>query len=249
MLIRARYDGKITTLDYDPRYVILLHYIFLINTHNNNYNKFTSLISLGIDTLLTKIKSITIDNIVLVDFGGYVITTHEDLEDIKVVEISDANSDSNIISHNRLYSSSYDENSVGISNNTNNINNNHYNTTNNNENDDWAQHLDLANNSNTETNQIVDDDNEFIHNTHIDAVKDVSYGQSLVRLVAIADVWVVPNNDYCTTIINNEKNDINECEKSNDDDKIIQPCYRLSDTNFNICTRCTRYHNNYCFIN
>jgi len=202
----------------------------------------------------------------LVDFGGYVITTHEDLEDIKVVEISDANSDNNnnINVHNRLYSSSYDENSIGISNNTNNININHYNitnnitTNNNNDNDDWAQHLDLTgntNNANTiniDTNLIVNEDNTFIHNTHIDAVKDVSYGQNLVRLESIADVWIVPSNDYCTTIINsdknndknNEKNDIDECEKLNDDDKIIQPCHRLTDTNFNICTRCTRYEIN-----
>ena len=228
--------------------IFILYIILFLDNYKSHFT------SLGIDTLITKIKSITNDNIVLVDFGGYVITTHEDLEDIKVVEISDANSDSNINIHNRLYSSSYDENSVGISNNTNTINNNHYNTiSNNNDNDDWAQHLDLAgniiaNSLNVDANLTLDEDTAFILNTHIDAVKDVSYGQSLVRLVAIADVWVVPSNDYCTTIINSNKNyekkDIHECATFNDDDKIIQPCYTLIDTNFNICTRCTRYHIN-----
>ena len=238
---------------------------------------------------------------VLVDFGGHIINSHDDIEDIKVIEISDANSNGNTNSYNRLYSTSYDETSnisnISIPNHTNRSN---ATITNNNENDDWAQHLDLTNNntsnaildsafhstnqnspissvnvntsintnnnmnfgSSTDNSSITnavatDDSNEsngisnlYNHNTHIDAVKDVSYGQSLVRLVAIADVWIVPNNnDNCTTIINSSKcsssddHDVDFNEKIPEEDEVIQPCYIIADTNINICARCIRYCN------
>jgi len=230
------------------------------------------------------------ENIVLVDFGGYEITNHDDIEDIKVVEISDANANVNENSYNRMYAASNDEtNNISL-----NSHNNYSNTniTNNNDIDDWAQYLDLTSNNNNisnsnppisntfnntissnstanitiSTNNITVDsstndnrtvsptinsslDDTLYNQSHIDAIKDVSYGQSLVRLVAIADVWVVPNNDYCTTIINSNKNsgdlDLDLNEKVADDDEIIQPCYRIADTNINICSRCTRY--NYCY--
>lgn len=200
------------------------------------------------------------DNILLVDYGGYEITSHDDIEDIKVVEISDANIVNN--SYNRLHSPSNDET---ISNN----NPTNTNFANNNEIDDWAQHLDLTNstsassnnnsinsatptscNINIENNEAsissfddnVSSSNTLYNQTHIDAVKDVSYGQSLVRLVAIADVWVVLNNDYCTTIINSKNNeDVDLEENVAEEDEIIQPCYRIADTGINICARCTRY--------
>lgn len=231
------------------------------------------------------------ENIVLVDFGGYEITNHDDIEDIKVVEISDANASVNKNSYNRMYAASNDEtNNISLNSHNNYSNTSNTNITNNNDVDDWAQHLDLTSNNNnisnsnapisstfnntissnsttnitisTNDNITVDSstisptinssiDDTLYNQSHIDAIKDVSYGQSLVRLVAIADVWVVPNNDYCTTIINSNKNssdfDLNE-KIADDDDEIIQPCYRIADTNINICSRCTRYYN-YCYHN
>jgi hypothetical protein len=90
------------------------------------------------------------ENIVLVDFGGYEITNHDDIEDIKVVEISDANASVNENSYNRMYAASNDEtNNISLNSHNNYSNTSNTNITNNNDVDDWAQHLDLtSNNSN-----------------------------------------------------------------------------------------------------